>query len=104
MKNHDFTPTNHVFSNFRGGGRQSPGTGKLYNLVPNPIVDIDNKIIIVLFQKMSYPEHLSSPSVFNGVRVTGSLVLCVCFVDRCLSFCPFSFGHCVVCSSSIYGF
>ena len=28
----------------------------------------------------------------------------VCFVDRCLSFCTFSFGHCVVCSSSIYGF
>jgi hypothetical protein len=24
--------------------------------------------------------------------------------DRCLSFCTFSFGHCVVCSSSIYGF
>ena len=42
--------------------------------------------------------------VFSGVRVTRSLVLCVCFVDRCLSFCTFSFGHCVVCSSSIYGF
>jgi hypothetical protein len=28
------------------------------------------------------------------------LVLCLCFVDRCLSCCPFSFGHCVVCSSS----
>ena len=41
------------------------------------------------------PEHLSSPPVFNGVRVTRSLVLCVCFVDRSLSFCPFSFGHCV---------
>ena len=29
----------------------------------------------------------------------------VCFVDRCLSFCPFAFafGHCVVCPS-IYGF
>ena len=26
------------------------------------------------------------------------------FVDRCLFFCPFSFGHCVFCSSSIYGF
>jgi uncharacterized RDD family membrane protein YckC len=25
------------------------------------------------------------------VRVTRSLVVCVCFVDRCLSFCPFSF-------------
>jgi hypothetical protein len=33
-----------------------------------------------------------------------SLVLCVYFVDCCLSFCTFSFGHCVVCSSSIYGF
>jgi hypothetical protein len=42
--------------------------------------------------------------VFSGVRVTRSLVLCVGFVDRCLSFCPFSFDHCVVCSSSIYGF
>jgi hypothetical protein len=41
---------------------------------------------------------------FSGVRVTRSLVLYVCFVDRCLSFCSFSFGHYVVCSSSIYGF
>ena len=53
---------------------------------------------------LSLPEHLSPSSVFSGVRVTRSLVLCVCFVDRCLSFCPFSFGHCVVCSSSLYGF
>ena len=47
---------------------------------------------------------MSSPPVFSGVRVTRSSVLYVCFVDRCLSFCTFSFGHCVVCSSSIYGF
>jgi hypothetical protein len=26
------------------------------------------------------------------------------FVDRCLFFCPFSFGHCVVWPSLIYGF
>ena len=39
---------------------------------------------------------------FSGVRGTLSLVLYVCFVDHCLSFCTFSFGHCVVCSS-IYG-
>ena len=32
------------------------------------------------------PEHMSSPPVFSGVRVTWSLVLCVCFVDRYLSF------------------
>ena len=53
---------------------------------------------------LTLPEHLSSPSVFSGVRFARSLVFCVCFVNRCLAFCPFSFGHCVVCSSSIYGF
>ena len=42
--------------------------------------------------------------VFSGVCVTRSLVLCVCFVDRCLSFCTFSFHHCVVCPSTIYWF
>ena len=41
---------------------------------------------------------------FSEVRVTRSLALYVCFVDRCLSVCTFYFGHCVVCSSSIYGF
>jgi hypothetical protein len=50
------------------------------------------------------PDHMSSPLVFSGVRVTRSLVLYVCFVDRCLSFCIFSFGHCVVCSTSLYRF
>ena len=48
------------------------------------------------------PKHLSSPPVFSGVLVARFLVLCVCFVDRCLSFCTFSFPHCVVCPS-IYG-
>jgi hypothetical protein len=36
--------------------------------------------------------HVFAP-VFSGVRVTRSLVLCECFVDNCLSFCTFSFGH-----------
>ena len=63
---------------------------------------------------LTLPDHLSSPPVYSGIRVTQSLVLYVCVVDRCLSFCTFSFGHCVVCSSSfghcvvcsssIYGF
>ena len=38
---------------------------------------------------------------FSGVCVTRSIVLYVCFVDRCLSFCTFSLGNCVVCSSSM---
>ena len=50
------------------------------------------------------PEHLGSPLVISGVRVTRSLVSCVYFVDRCLSFCTFSFGQCIVCSSSKYDY
>ena len=53
---------------------------------------------------MGHIEQKLLTSVFSGVCVTWSLVIYVCFVDRCLYFCPFSFGHCVVCSSSIYGF
>ena len=44
------------------------------------------------------------PQVLVGFVLLTPLVVCVCFEDRCLSFCPFSFGHCVVCPSSIYGF
>ena len=45
---------------------------------------------------------MSLPPVFSGVRVTRSSILYLCFVDHCLSFCTFYFGHCVVCFSSIY--
>ena len=62
------------------------------------------RVPLVEQEQLTLPEHLSSPPVFSGVRVTRSLVLCVCFVDRCLSFCTFSFGHCVVCYASIYRF
>ena len=54
------------------------------------------------------PEHLSSPTVFIVVRehTTWSLVLCVYFVDRCLSCFPvFLFlleTDCVVCPASIW--
>jgi hypothetical protein len=60
--------------------------------------------VIVEQELLTLPEHLSSPPVFMWVSVTRSLVLYVCFVDHFLSFCTFSFGHCVVCPSSIYGF
>jgi hypothetical protein len=40
----------------------------------------------------------------DQVRVTRSLALCVCFVDRCLSFCPFFTWLLCFPSSSIYGF
>jgi hypothetical protein len=43
--------------------------------------------LVVEQELLTLPKHLSSPPVFSGVRVTRSLVLCVCFVDRCLAFC-----------------
>jgi hypothetical protein len=64
---------------------------------------LTQRVPLVEQELPTFPEHLSSPLIFSGVRVTQSLVLCVCFVDRCLSFCSFSLGHCVVCSS-MYGF
>jgi hypothetical protein len=44
-------------------------------------------------------QELPTPS-FSGVCVTRSLVLCVCFVDRCLSFCTFSFDDLVLRSTA----
>jgi hypothetical protein len=41
---------------------------------------------------LTRPEHLSSPPVFGGVRVTRSLVLYVCFVDRCFLLSFFFFA------------
>jgi hypothetical protein len=46
---------------------------------------------------------MSSPPGLSGICVARSFSVW-CFVDRCLFFCSFSFGHCVVCPSSIYGF
>jgi hypothetical protein len=56
----------------------------------------------------AYPSEAPEfTSGFSGVRVTRSLVLYVCFVDRCFSFCIFSFGVRIVfvgvCQSSLFG-
>ena len=69
----------------------------------NPIEKPRKQRVPLMGQKLlTLPEHLSSYPIFTGVRVPRSLVLYVCFVDCCLSFCSFSFDHCVVCSSAIY--
>jgi hypothetical protein len=73
-------------------------------MIYHRVTRLTRRVSLMEQELPTLPEHLSSPPVFSGVRVTRSLVLYVCFVDRCLFFCTFSFGHCVVCSSSIYGF
>ena len=72
-------------------------------LITGFVTRITRRLPLVEQEQLTLPENLSSLPAFSGDRVTWTLVLCVCFVDRCLSFCPFSFSHCVVCSS-IYEF
>ena len=65
------------------------------------VTRLKRRVSLVEQELPTLPEHLSSPPVFSGIRLTRSLVLyvLVCFVDCCLSSCTFSFGHYVVCSS-----
>jgi protein-S-isoprenylcysteine O-methyltransferase Ste14 len=73
-------------------------------LITGFVTRLTRRVSLVKQELFPLPEHLSSSPIFSGVGVATYLVFCVIFVNRCLSFCPFSFGHCVVCSSSIYGF
>jgi hypothetical protein len=73
-------------------------------LITGFVTRLTRRVPLVEQKLPTLPQHLRSSPVFIGVRITRSLVLCVCFVDHCLSFCHFSFGHCVVLSPSIYGF
>ena len=65
------------------------------------VIKLTRRVPLVEQELPTLPKKMSSPPVFSGARVTRSLALCSCSVDRS---CPFSFCHCVVCSCSIYGF
>ena len=58
----------------------------IYHNYPARYIVITRQVPLVEQELLLIPLHLSSPPVFSGVRVTRSLVLWVCFVDRCLSF------------------
>jgi hypothetical protein len=66
------------------------------------VTRLTRRVPLVEQELPTLPEHLNSPPDFSGVPVTRSLVLWVCFVDRCLYFFPVD--HCVFCTFSIYGF
>jgi hypothetical protein len=57
--------------------------------------DSDNKILeSIQHSDILYNIGLTVHDLVHNA--TRSLVLCVCFVNRCLTCCTFSFGHCVV--------
>jgi hypothetical protein len=97
------------------------------------VTRVTRRVTLVEQELLTLPEHLSLPrflmgscySIFSFICMfCRSLfvllyfffwplcflfffdirILYVCFVDRCLSFCTFSFGRCVDYSYSIYGF
>jgi hypothetical protein len=59
----------------------------LFVLLSCFVTRLTRRVPLVEQELLTLQEHLSSPPVFSGVRVTRSLVLCACFVDRCLPFC-----------------
>ena len=47
---------------------------------------------------LTFREHLSSSSFFNGFRVAQYLLFCKCFIDHCWGFCcPFTSVHGIAC-------
>ena len=73
-------------------------------LITRFVTRLTPRVPLVEQELITLPDHLSSSPGFSGVRVTRSLILCVCFVDRFLSFRTFSFSFCVVCPSLNYRF
>ena len=47
------------------------------------VTRLKRRVPLVEQELLTLPEHMSSPPVFSGVRVTRSLVLYVCFVVVC---------------------
>ena len=50
---------------------------------------LKRRVLLEEWELFILPEYMISSPVFSGVRVTRSLDLCVCFIDRCLSWCSF---------------
>ena len=53
-----------------------------YNWIKS-LTRLTRRVPLVEQELPSPPEHPSSLAIFSGVRITRSLVVCVCFVDRC---------------------
>jgi hypothetical protein len=68
-------------------------------LITGIVTRLTRRMPVVEKELLTLPEHLSSPPVFNGVHVTRSLVLCVCFVDLFVLLSFFFWPLCYICSS-----
>jgi hypothetical protein len=60
-------------------------SGFFSKLITRFVTRLTRQVLLVEQELITLPEHLSSPPIFSGVRVTRSLDLYISFVDRCLS-------------------
>ena len=58
-------------------------------LITGFVTRLTRRVPLVEQKLLTLPNTWVQPPVFSGVRVTRSLVLYICFVDRCLFFCIF---------------
>ena len=63
-----------------------------------------NNHVVVFSDPSEAPEFILDFFVLYGSCCSDFSFLCSAFLAHCLYFFNFSFGYCVVCSSSIYGF
>jgi hypothetical protein len=69
------------------------------DLLGMPIIIVIPYCLMALCNKT-----INEYSCLMNIHVKIILFSVWCFVDHCLVFCHFSFSHCVVCPSAIYGF
>ena len=69
------------------------------SLITGFVTRVIRRVPLVEQELLTIPEHLSSPMGFSGVFH----FMCM-FCRSLVVLLFFSFGHCVFCSSSIYGF
>ena len=56
-------------------------------LITGFVTRLTRRVPLVEQELLTFLGHMSSLPVYSGIRVTRSLVLCLWFVDRCLSLC-----------------
>ena len=81
-----------ICSTCRNTSRSSPH----WRLITGFVTRLTRRVPLEEKELPTLPEHPSPLPVISEIPVTRSLVLCVCFVNRCLFFCTFSFCHCVM--------
>jgi hypothetical protein len=60
-------------------------------LITGFVTRLIRRVPLVELELLTLPEHLSSPPVCSGIRLTRSLVVCAYFIDRCFVLLYFFF-------------